>query len=158
MKSKRVFGLVLSVAVALGAAGSVGYSLPARAADGSASLSRDEVYDKLLGGWAGQMIGVGWGGPTEFKVKGRIMEESEVPVWKPSMISTAFAQDDMFVEVPLIQALIDHGVDCDVKTVGEYFRDTSFPLCEANLAARINLRAKIDAPDVGTLFVQQPQR
>ena len=146
MKGKRIFGLVLSVIVALGAAGSVGYSLPARAAAGSVILSRDEVYDKMLGSWVGQMAGVAWGAPTEFRAQNRILLESEVPAWRHSMINDAFAQDDLFVEIPLIQALLDHGMECDVKTAGEYFRDTAFPLCEANLAARINLRAGIDAP------------
>lgn len=60
-----------------------------------------------------------------------------------------FWQDDLYAEIPLMQALADHGVDCDVKTVGEYFRDTSFALFHANLAARINLRAGIDAPMSG---------
>ena len=33
-----------------------------------------KVYeDKMKAGWIGQMIGVGWGGPTEFRVKGEIM-------------------------------------------------------------------------------------
>lgn len=65
------------------------------------------------------------------------------------MINGGFWQDDLYAEIPLMQALADHGVDCDVKTVGEYFRDTSFALFHANLAARINLRAGIDAPMSG---------
>ncbi len=30
-------------------------------------ISVDEYLDKMKGGWVGQMAGVGWGGPTEFK-------------------------------------------------------------------------------------------
>lgn len=149
MKSKRWLALFLSVAVTAGAAGVAGNILPARAADGAVTMSRDEVYDKILGGWAGQMIGVGWSASTEFKAQGRMLEESEVPVWEGSMINGGFWQDDLYAEIPLMQALADHGVDCDVKTVGEYFRDTSFALFHANLAARINLRAGIDAPMSG---------
>ena len=71
MKSKRWLALFLSVAVTAGAAGVAGNILPARAADGAVTMSRDEVYDKILGGWAGQMIGVGWSASTEFKAQGR---------------------------------------------------------------------------------------
>src|ERR1039457_2433207 len=37
-------------------------------------LSRDELRDKIQGGWAGQMIGVSFGAPTEFRAMGRINE------------------------------------------------------------------------------------
>jgi hypothetical protein len=30
------------------------------------SISLDDLWDKVLGGWAGQMIGVSYGAPTEF--------------------------------------------------------------------------------------------
>ncbi len=30
----------------------------------------DEYVDRMKAGWIGQMAGVGWGGPTEFKWKG----------------------------------------------------------------------------------------
>lgn len=109
MKSKRWLALFLSVAVTAGAAGVAGNILPARAADGAVTMSRDEVYDKILGGWAGQMIGVGWSASTEFKAQGRMLEESEVPVWEGSMINGGFWQDDLYAEIPLMQALADHG-------------------------------------------------
>lgn len=145
---KRMLALTLSALVAAGGAGAV---LPAAGAPaGSTAMTESEVYDKILGGWAGQMIGVGWSGPTEFKAQGRILEESEIPEWKPSMINDGLWQDDLYVEIPFMDALKDNGVDCDIKTVGEYFRDTSFALYHANLAARVNLRAGIDAPDSGS--------
>ena len=36
-------------------------------------LSSDEYVDKMKAGWVGQMVGVGWGAPTEFKIRGKIM-------------------------------------------------------------------------------------
>ena len=38
-----------------------------------------EYRDKMKAGWVGQMVGVAWGAPTEFKVKGRIMDERILP-------------------------------------------------------------------------------
>ena len=34
-------------------------------------LTRDQLLDKIKGGWAGQMIGVSFGAPTEFKAEGK---------------------------------------------------------------------------------------
>ena len=40
-------------------------------------LSVDEYRDKMAAGWIGQMAGVGWGGPTEFKCKGEIIPRGQ---------------------------------------------------------------------------------
>ena len=37
-------------------------------------LSRAELRDKIRGGWAGQMIGVSYGAPTEFRSNAKINE------------------------------------------------------------------------------------
>jgi len=35
--------------------------------------------DKMKAGWVGQMAGVGWGGPTEFKYKSVIIPADKMP-------------------------------------------------------------------------------
>ena len=55
-------------------------------------LPVNEYVDKMKAGWIGQMAGVGWGGPTEFKWKGKIIPEDRMPKWKPEMINQ-FHQD-----------------------------------------------------------------
>ena len=42
-----------------------------------------EYCDKMAGGWIGQMAGVGWGGPTEFKWKGRSSPKTRCPSGSP---------------------------------------------------------------------------
>ena len=32
-------------------------------------FTKAQLYDKIKGGWAGQIIGCSYGGPTEFKFK-----------------------------------------------------------------------------------------
>ncbi len=55
-------------------------------------LSVDEYVDKMKAGWVGQMVGVGWGGPTEFRVKGKIMPaEQDAPV-AAARWSTSFSR------------------------------------------------------------------
>ena len=45
-----------------------------------------DYVDKMKAGWVGQMAGVGWGGPTEFRFRGRIIPEDKMPKWKPELI------------------------------------------------------------------------
>ena len=59
-------------------------------------LPLKEYVDKMKGGWIGQMTGVGWAGPTEFKSNGRIMASDMVPKWQPGMINQ-FGQDDIYI-------------------------------------------------------------
>ena len=46
-------------------------------------LSVDEYRDRMKGGWIGQIIGVVWGAPTEFKWNDVIIPEDQVPKWTP---------------------------------------------------------------------------
>ena len=38
--------------------------------NGTLTISKEALKDKIKGGWAGQTIGVTFGGPTEFKFNG----------------------------------------------------------------------------------------
>jgi hypothetical protein len=66
-------------------------------------LSLQEYTDKMKGGWIGQMAGVGWGGPTEFKFNGAIIPEDKMPTWTPEKINQ-FRQDDIYVEMTFFLA------------------------------------------------------
>ena len=57
-------------------------------------LSLVHYRDKMKAGWIGQMAGVTWGAPTEFKFENRIIPSDKVPVWTPNTINDAFDQDD----------------------------------------------------------------
>ena len=73
-------------------------------------LTVDAYRDKMAGGWIGQMAGVGWGGPTEFRWKGEIIPEDAMPRWRPEMINQ-FNQDDIYVEMTFLRTLELHGWD-----------------------------------------------
>lgn len=112
-------------------------------------LSADELYDKVAGSWVGQMVGVTWGAPTEFIYCSRIIPENELPTWTPEMVNDAFGQDDLYVEIPFLNAMKDHGVNCSLDILGQYFADSKFSLAHANLIGRENLRAGISAAEAG---------
>ncbi len=111
-------------------------------------LSIEEYRDKMAGGWIGQMAGVGWGGPTEFRWKGEIIPENAMPRWRPEMINQ-FHQDDIYVEMTFLRTLELHGWDVSIRQAGIDFANSGYPLWHANRAGRDNLRAGIAPPDSG---------
>ena len=112
--------------------------------------SEEEINDKIKGAWVGQMSGVVWGAPTEFSYRGELIPDNEIPNLDAININQAFTQDDLYVEIPFIQALQNEGLDVSVETMGEYFKNTAFPLWHGNDVARTNLLNGIKAPLSGS--------
>ena len=108
-----------------------------------------EVYvDKMKAGWVGQMAGVGWGGPTEFRCKGEIIPAERMPKWRPALVNQ-FGQDDIYVEMTFLRTLEEHGLDCSIRQAGIDFARSGYNLWHANRAGRDNLRKGIAPPDSG---------
>lgn len=110
-------------------------------------LSVREYRDKLKAGWIGQIAGVSWGAPTEFRWKDAIIPASDVPVWRPEMINDAFYQDDLYVEMTFLRSLEEYGLDVSDRQAGIDFANSEYPLWCANYAGRRNLRSGIAPPD-----------
>jgi hypothetical protein len=111
-------------------------------------LSLSEYIDKMKGGWVGQMVGVGWGAPTEFRFQGEIIPEDQMPGWKPSLVNQ-FNQDDIYVEMTFLRTLELYGLDVSHKQAGIDFANSRYRLWHANRAGRTNLRRGIAPPDSG---------
>ncbi len=108
-------------------------------------ISIQTLRDKIAGGWAGQMIGVSYGAPTEFRYRGQIIPEAELPKWSPERVKNALNQDDLYVDMTLARVLDEKGLDATTEDFGAAFRQTQYSLWHANLAARRNLRRGIPA-------------
>ena len=109
-----------------------------------------ELRDKIAGGWAGQMIGVSFGGPTEFRHRESIIPESELPEWVPDKVRDSIRQDDLYVDMTFAQVLDDKGLDATTEDFGAMFRDAKYRLWHANLAARRALKRGVPATLSGT--------
>lgn len=108
------------------------------------------VYrDKMAGGWIGQMVGVAWGAPTEFRWPAQIIPADQMPAWRPAMINNAFGQDDLYVEMTFLRTLELHGLDVSIRQAGIDFANSEYRLWHANRAGRDNLRSGIAPPDSG---------
>ena len=111
-------------------------------------LSVSEYRDRMTAGWIGQMAGVGWGAPTEFKFNGTIIPEDKVPKWTPGTINQ-FSQDDIYVEMTFLRTMELYGLDCSIRQAGIDFANSGYRLWHANRAGRDNLRGGIAPPDSG---------
>lgn len=107
-------------------------------------LTREQLLDKIKGGWAGQIIGVSYGAPTEFRVSGRI---NDAPLdWSPGCVTNALGQDDLYVEMTFAKVMDDIGLDATCEQYGEAFKNSKYRLWHANAGARRALNDGIKAP------------
>ncbi len=111
-------------------------------------VSVEDYVDKMKAGWIGQMAGVGWGGPTEFRYNGVIIPQEDMPQWKPGLINQ-FEQDDIYVEMTFLRTLELYGFDVSIRQAGIDFANSGYRLWHANRAGRDNLRSGIAPPDSG---------
>ena len=135
--------LLILVAAIAGVGGAADQKVPFR------TITRTALHDKIAGGWAGQMIGVSFGAPTEFRAQGRI-NDGDLPAWRPDRVSNALGQDDLYVDMTFAEVLDRKGLDATTEDFGAMFKDAKYSLWHANLAARRNLRRGIPATLSGT--------
>jgi len=125
----------------------------ARAEDPAAPrrLSRAVLEDKVRGGWAGQMIGVSYGAPSEFRSNGKIIEDNigGYRDWSPKRLENAIDQDDLYVEMTFAEVMDTEGLDATSERYGEMFKDSKYNLWHANAAARRLLNHGVKAPMSG---------
>lgn len=98
------------------------------------TISLATFEDKVRGGWAGQMIGVTYGAPTEFHFLQKINDEPRD--WKPEELLGALDQDDLYVEMTFSEVMDRLGLSATSDDYGEAFKNSKYMLWHANLAAR----------------------
>jgi hypothetical protein len=74
-----------------------------RSSNDYTTIRTEVLKDKIAGGWAGKMIGVTYGAPTEFRAQGRIYEDSIK--WKPADIKGSIWQDDLYVQLTFLMSM-----------------------------------------------------
>jgi len=105
------------------------------------SMRTDNLLDKIRGGWVGKAYGVTFGGPTEFKHQGKMIEG---PLeFRPEALERLSSQDDMYVNMALLKAIQDHGLAATPEEFAKEFAHGGFLLWHANGQGRQNLLAGI---------------
>ena len=111
------------------------------------TISVDVLKDKIAGGWAGKMIGVTYGAPTEFHAQGKTFEDSIK--WKPADVKGSIWQDDIYVQLTFLMAMDQYGIDAPAKKFHEMFAKAGYQLWHANVQARKNYYDSIFPPQSG---------
>jgi hypothetical protein len=108
-------------------------------------ISAEEYINKMKAAWIGQMIGVGWGAPTEFRFIAETIPNDSIPEFNSDMVNV-FDQDDLYVEMTFIRTLEQYGIDCSIEQAGIDFANSVYMLWGANAIGRENLRSGIKPP------------
>ena len=118
------------------------------------TITRDKLVDKIKGGWAGQTIGCTYGGPTEFKYKGGMINDSIPIIWYDDYCKDIFEEDpglydDVYMDLTFMEVMAREGIDAPAQSYAEAFANADYKLWHANQAARYNILNGIPAPQSG---------
>ena len=118
------------------------------------SLSKEALYDKIRGGWAGQTIGCTFGGPTEFKFKGTMIQDYQEMVWYDDYIAEIYKldpglYDDVYLDFTFVEVIERLGADASADSFAVAFAREDYKLWHANQAARYNILNGIMPPESG---------
>ena len=120
----------------------------------SSTISLNDLKDKIKGGWAGQTIGCTYGGPTEFKFKGTMIQDYQQMIWYDDYIKEIFAldpglYDDVYLDLTFVEVLERAGLNAPADSFALAFAREDYKLWHANQAARYNILNGIMPPMSG---------
>ena len=110
-------------------------------------LSLADYRDRMKAAWVGQIVGVSWGWPTEFRFNHKIIPAEKWLPWKPEMAAEAFSQDDIYVEITFLKTLATYGYGVSQRQAAIDFANSQYRLWHANAEGRNLLRKGIAPPD-----------
>lgn len=117
-------------------------------------LPKEVLLDKIKGGWAGQVIGCTYGGPTEFRWNGTMIGD-HVPIpWDENQMLWWYENapglyDDVYMDLTFVDIFEKHGLDAPDSLHALAFAHAEYQLWHANQAARYNILNGIMPPASG---------
>ena len=149
---------IVAVVVSSALAGSV------HAQPRTVRLPLSELQDKIRGGWAGQTIGVTFGGPTEFRYNGTMIND-HIPIrWYDGYLKETYEKnpglyDDLYVDLTFVDVLERKGLDAKAQDFAEALANAGYMLWHANQITRYNVLNGIEPPAAGHwLTTRRPTR
>ena len=115
------------------------------------TLSKQHLKDKIKGGWAGQVIGVTFGGPYEFRFQGTFIGDYQSLKWydgylKNTMINNPGLYDDLYMDLTFVDVFEKYGFDAPLDSFANAYANAGYMLWHANQAGRYNIQHGIKAP------------
>lgn len=120
----------------------------------SITITKAQLKDKIRGGWAGQTIGVTFGGPYEFQFNGTMIGDYQPLKWydgylKKTMIENPGLYDDLYMDLSFVDVFEKYGLDAPIDSFANAFANAGYMLWHANQAARYNILNGIKSPQSG---------
>ena len=118
------------------------------------TFSKSVLLDKIKGAWAGQTIGCTYGGPTEFKFRGTMIQDYNPIRWEDGCIKNYCLNgpglyDDIYMDLTFVEVFERLGLDAPVDSFAMAFANAGYVLWHANQAARYNILQGIMPPASG---------
>ena len=118
------------------------------------TISQERLLDKIKGGWAGQTIGVAYGGPTEFRYRSAMIQDYVPISYADGCIKNYFKHapglfDDIYMDLTFVEVFDRLGIDAPVDSFAHAFAHADYGLWHANQAARYNILNGIMPPASG---------
>jgi hypothetical protein len=118
------------------------------------SISKEDLQDKIKGGWAGQVIGCTYGGPTEFRYKTVIIPDSVKIKWYDGYLKDTYKKrpglyDDIYMDLTFVDVFEKKGMDAPAEDFANAFANAEYMLWHANQQARYNILQGIKPPASG---------
>ncbi len=118
------------------------------------TLQKDILKDKIMGGWAGQTIGCTYGGPTEFRFQGTMIQDYQPIPWYDGVIKWWYENspglyDDVYMDLTFVDVFDRLGLDAPADSFAVAFATADYMLWHANQAARYNILRGIMPPESG---------
>lgn len=121
---------------------------------GKVYMSKEELADKIKGGWAGKIIGCTYGGPVEFLYNGTIIQDYTPIPWSKDRVKFYFETfpglyDDLYVNIVFVDVFEKYGLEAPADSFANAFANAGFPLWHANQVAKYNIKQGIMPPMSG---------
>ncbi|HEY8512857.1 MAG TPA: ADP-ribosylglycohydrolase family protein [Cyclobacteriaceae bacterium] len=118
------------------------------------SMSKAVLQDKIKGGWAGQVIGVTFGGPTEFRFNGTMINDYQPISWYDGYIRKTMEEnpglyDDLYMDLTFVDVFEREGLDAPIESHARAYANAEYILWHANQAGRYNILNGIMPPESG---------
>lgn len=117
-------------------------------------MSKSTLLDKIKGGWAGQTIGVTFGGPYEFRFNGSFIQDYQPLGWKDDQViwymkNEPGLYDDIYMDLTFVEVFDRLGLEAPVDSFAAAYANAGYMLWHANQAGRYNILNGIRAPQSG---------
>jgi hypothetical protein len=117
-------------------------------------MSKEDLLDKIKGAWAAQVIGVTFGGPTEFRYRGTFIPDYQPIAWNENLMPWWYKNapglyDDIYMDLTFVEVFEKEGIDAPVESFAKAYAEADYMLWHANQMARYNILNGIMPPQSG---------